>query len=77
MSYATAIKARTPLIIHENVPRFMINVLMDMLGADWGVYSLENCRPSDIGYWATSRTRRYDIIYLKQALRPVGDPVEL
>ena len=37
MSYATAIKARTPLIIHENVPRFMINVLMDMLGPDWGV----------------------------------------
>lgn len=59
------------------MPRFNITVLMGMLGAEWGVYSLENCRPSDLGYWATSRTRRYDIIYLKQALRPVGDPVEM
>lgn len=65
-----------PIVVHENVPQFPVEVLESYLGHAYIIFSMVvDC--SDVGFRLMSRKRRYSFLYHRQHVRIMCNPVLL
>ena len=63
----------TPVIIHENVPQFDLDIIMSMMSNTYHVFAVE-CSPEDVGFSICRRTRMYVAMLHRNKLRVLFNP---
>ena len=71
---AAVLASDAAVVIHENVPQFWVELLVQHLGVKYHIYSmLVDC--NDFGFGLISRQRRYSILYHKLKTNVRHSPV--
>ena len=71
---AAVLASDAAVVIHENVPQFWVELLVQHLGMKYHIYSmLVDC--NDMGFGLISRQRRYSILYHKLKTNVRHSPV--
>ena len=64
--------ANTPILIHENVSDFDVEVLTSVMSHKYHIISFPNVQPSDTGLTALGRPRRVDVLLHKDRVELLG-----
>lgn len=77
LAWVTVILAQQlPIVVHENVPQFDVNILFELLGHMYFICPLViDCE--SLGFRLISRKRRYTIMYHKAKTQVLLDPASL
>ncbi len=77
LAWASVILAQhVPLVVHENVPQFMVEALQALMQHQYWVYTfLVDCE--DVGFRLISRKRRFTVLYHRAKTQVLHDPAVL